>query len=126
MPAPNIFIVYVADAPAAARFYGDLFDIEPVFETPAYISFDLGSANGGGRVSLSLWSRSAVDFGEEHVRTGEVCLAVDGAPASVDALYAEWKGKGVRIVDEPRDEVFGRTFVAADPDGNLIRVAPVD
>lgn len=123
MPAPNIFIVYVADAPAAARFYGDLFGIEPVFETPGYISFDLG-----GGVSLSLWSRSTVDFTREHVRTSELCLAVDrnSAPASVDALYAEWKGKGVRIVDEPRDEVFGRTFVAADPDGNLIRVAPFD
>jgi len=123
MPAPNIFIVYVADAPEAARFYGDLFDMKPVFETPGYVSFDLG-----GGVSLSLWSRSGVDFAANPVRTSEVCLAVDraGAPASVDALCEEWRGKGVRIVDEPRDEVFGRTFVAADPDGNLIRVAPVD
>jgi catechol 2,3-dioxygenase-like lactoylglutathione lyase family enzyme len=123
MPTPNIFIVYVADAPEAARFYGDLFDMKPVFETPGYVSFDLG-----GGVSLSLWSRSGVDFNADPVRTSEVCLAVDraGAPASVDALCEEWRGKGVRIVDEPRDEVFGRTFVAADPDGNLIRVAPVD
>jgi catechol 2,3-dioxygenase-like lactoylglutathione lyase family enzyme len=121
MPAPNIFIVYVSDAPEAARFYGDLFDMKPVFETPGYISFDLG-----GGVSLSLWSRSAVDLATDPVRTSEVCLAVDGAPASVDALFDEWRGTGVRIVDEPRDEVFGRTFVAADPDGNLIRVAPMD
>jgi catechol 2,3-dioxygenase-like lactoylglutathione lyase family enzyme len=121
MPAPNIFIVYVSDAPEAARFYGDLFDMKPVFETPGYISFDLG-----GGVSLSLWSRSAVDLATDPVRTSEVCLAVDGAPASVDALFDEWRDKGVRIVNEPRDEVFGRTFVAADPDGNLIRVAPVD
>ncbi|WP_205327142.1 VOC family protein [Glycomyces sp. YM15] len=123
MPAPNIFIVYVADAPEAARFYGDLFDMKPVFETPTYVSFDLG-----GGVSLSLWSRSGVDLAAVPVRTSEVCLAVDreGAPASVDALCEEWRGKGVRIVDEPRDEGFGRTFVAADPDGNLIRVAPVD
>lgn len=121
MPAPNIFIVYVTDAPAAARFYGDLFEMKPVFETPAYISFDLG-----GGVSLSLWSRSSVDLAAEPVRTSEVCLAVKDAPDSVDALYEEWRGKGVRIVDEPRDEVFGRTFVAADPDGNRIRVAPID
>ena len=123
MPAPNIFIVYVADAPEAARFYGDLFDMKPVFETPAYISFDLG-----GGVSLSLWSSSSVDLAADPVRTSEVCLAVDrdGAPASVDALCEEWRGKGVRIVEEPRDASFGRTFVAADPDGNLIRVAPID
>jgi hypothetical protein len=28
VPAPNQFIVYVSDAPAAARFYGDLFEYE--------------------------------------------------------------------------------------------------
>ncbi|RRS01334.1 VOC family protein [Glycomyces terrestris] len=123
MPAPNLFIVYVSDAPAAARFYGDLFGMKPVFEAPSYVSFDLG-----GGVGLSLWSRSGVDLAADPVRTSEVCLAVDrdGAPAAVDALCEEWRGKGVRIVDEPRDEGFGRTFVAADPDGNRIRVAPLD
>jgi hypothetical protein len=30
------------------------------------------------------------------------------------------------VVEEPHDEVFGRTFVVADPDGNLIRVSPID
>lgn len=121
MPAPNIFIVYVADAPAAARFYGDLFDMKPVFETPGYISFDIG-----GGVCLSLWSRSGVDLAADPMRTSEVCLAVENEPAAVDAIYETWRAKGVRIVDEPSDEVFGRTFVAADPDGNLIRVAPRD
>jgi predicted enzyme related to lactoylglutathione lyase len=29
-------------------------------------------------------------------------------------------------VEAPHDAVFGRTFVATDPDGNLIRVSPVD
>ncbi|MEU6248489.1 VOC family protein [Glycomyces sp. NPDC047010] len=129
MPAPNIFIVYVADAPAAARFYGDLFDIKPVFETPGYISFELAPDNPGGGISLSLWSRSNVDFAANPVRTSELCIAVPGgrdAAAAVDALHEEWKAKGVTILSAPHDEVFGRTFVAADPDGNLIRVAPVD
>ncbi|MGP6174217.1 VOC family protein [Corynebacterium sp. A21] len=42
------------------------------------------------------------------------------------ATCRRWRDKGIRIVKEPYDEVFGRTFVAADPDGNLIRVAPRD
>ncbi|GAA2264943.1 VOC family protein [Glycomyces scopariae] len=125
MPAPNLFIVFVADAPASARFYGDLFDMKPVFETPGYISFDL-LPETPGRVHLSLWSRSGADFDAEPVRTSELCVTVKGAPASVDALYEEWTAKGVRIVEEPHDDVFGRTFVGADPDGNRIRVAPVD
>ncbi|WP_373408565.1 VOC family protein [Rathayibacter tritici] len=34
--------------------------------------------------------------------------------------------KGVHVVEEPHDDVFGRTSVVADPDGTLIRVSPVD
>ncbi|MEU6859753.1 VOC family protein [Glycomyces sp. NPDC046736] len=121
MPAPNLFIVYVADAQASARFYGDLFDLEPVFETPAYISFDLG-----GGIGFSLWSRSGVDFTANPVRTSELCIAVSRDSNEVDTLHEEWKTKGVTIVTAPHDDGFGRTFVAADPDGNLIRVAPLD
>lgn len=33
---------------------------------------------------------------------------------------------GLRIVEAPHADVFGRTFVVADPDGNLIRVSPLD
>ena len=85
------------------------------------VSFELG-----GGVWLSLWSRSDVDLAANPPRTSEICLAVEDAPAAVDAIYETWRAKGVRIVAEPSDEVFGRTFVAADPDGNLIRVAPID
>ena len=35
-------------------------------------------------------------------------------------------GQGRHVVEEPHDEVFGRTFFIAHPDGNLIRVSPVD
>jgi len=121
MPAPNMFIVYVDDAPAAARFYGDLFAMAPSFETPGFITFALGSG-----IQLALWSRAAVNLAEAGVRTSEVCLTVPGAPEAVDTLFDTWKGKGVQVVSEPHDTVFGRTFVVADPDGNLIRVAPVD
>jgi predicted enzyme related to lactoylglutathione lyase len=116
-----MFIVYVADAPSAARFYGELFEMKPAFETPGFVTFDLG-----GGIQLALWSRVKVDLAAATVRTSEVCLTVDGAPESVDALFAAWEAKGVQVVSPPQDEVFGRTFVVADPDGNLIRVAPVD
>ncbi len=45
---------------------------------------------------------------------------------SVDAVYKEWTAKGVTVVEEPHNDVFGRTFMISDPDGNLIRVSPVD
>jgi predicted enzyme related to lactoylglutathione lyase len=121
MPAPNMFIVYVSDAPSAARFYSDLFEITPSFETPGFIAFDLAAG-----IQLALWDLAKDDLHRATVRTGEICLALRGAPDAIDAQFATWKGKGVHVVSEPRDEAFGRTFVVADPDGNLIRVAPVD
>ncbi|WP_436738086.1 VOC family protein [Streptomyces sp. BBFR102] len=119
MTRPDMFIVHVRDARESARFYGGLFAMEPAFESPRFITFELG-----GGVQLALWSGAAENL--TGPRTAEVCLTLDGAPASVDARYEEWTAKGVTIVEEPRDAVFGRTFVAADPDGNLIRVAPND
>lgn len=48
-------------------------------------------------------------------------------PASVvDETFTRWVSQVVRVVEEPYDDVFGRAFVVADPDGNLIRVSPVD
>lgn len=121
MPLPNMFIVHVTDAPASARFYGDLFAMKPCFETPAFIAFDLA-----GGVQLAVWSGAEEDFPRSERRTSEVCLALPGGPEEIDRTYQEWVAKGVEVVTEPYDAVFGRTFVVADPDRNLIRVAPVD
>jgi len=45
----------------------------------------------------------------------------------VDRLFEEWKKNSkIQIVREPYTEVFGRTFLVADPDGHIIRVCPVD
>ena len=43
---------------------------------------------------------------------------VPRSSAAVDDAYREGVAKGVHV--------FGRTFVIANPDGNLIRVSPVD
>jgi hypothetical protein len=51
---------------------------------------------------------------------------VPRSTATVDTIYATWTAKGVTVIEEPHDDVFGRTFVITDPDGNLIRVSPID
>ncbi|MHA6805323.1 VOC family protein [Salinifilum ghardaiensis] len=121
MTRPNMFIVHVTDAPASARFYADLFEMAPSFETPRFIAFDLD-----GGVQLALWSGDPERAARTLTRTGELCVALPGGPEAIDRQFRAWSEKGVDVVAEPRDEVFGRTFVVADPDGNLIRVAPVD
>lgn len=124
-PNPYTLIIYVRDAQASAQFYGDLLDLTPVFESPRFIAFDL--ADGA---QFAVWSGSDVSGdtlrkNTASIRTSELCLSLGSAP-EIDALCMRWRDRGVQIITEPHDDVFGRTFLAADPDGNLIRVAPVD
>jgi predicted enzyme related to lactoylglutathione lyase len=122
MTTSVVSIVYVNDALAAARFYGDLLGMSPSFETPGYITFDLGPG-----ADLALWSGQFEDLSPDVPRTSEVCLAVkDGGPDEANAIFKQWQSKGITILQEPHDVGFGLTFLAADPDGNRIRVAPRD
>ncbi|MFF4057902.1 VOC family protein [Streptomyces sp. NPDC001668] len=121
MTTSVVSIVYVNDAPAAARFYGGLLGMSPSFETPGYITFSLGPG-----ADLALWSGRFEDLSPDVPRTSEVCLAVGGGPDEVDTIFEQWQSKGVTILQQPHDAGFGPTFLAADPDGNRIRVAPRD
>ncbi len=51
---------------------------------------------------------------------------VPASERSVEDTYERWVAKGVTVIEESYDDVFGRTFLIADPDGNVIRVSPVD
>ena len=121
MPAPNLFLVYVRDAEAATAFYRDLFEIEPTFTSPRYVAFEVAPG-----VLFAVWTGRSERAIPSTPRTSEVGLMVPGAASAVDEVFERWVAKGVHVVEEPYDEVFGRTFVIADPDGNLVRVSPLD
>ncbi|KAB1659400.1 glyoxalase [Pseudoclavibacter chungangensis] len=121
MTAPNLFLVYVRDVERSTAFYRELLGIEPVFTSPRYVAFE--AAPG---MLFALWSGRPEAAVPGTPRTSEVGLMVTGGPAEVDAIHAAWAAKGVEVLEPPHDEVFGRTFVIADPDGNLVRVSPVD
>ena len=121
MSAPNLFLIYVRDAQAATAFYRELFEIEPVFTSPRYVAFEVAPG-----VLFAVWTGRSEHVTPELPRTCEVGLMVPGGPEAIDDVHRKWTAKGVTVVEPPYDEVFGRTFVAADPDGNLIRVSPVD
>ncbi|WP_425402651.1 VOC family protein [Haloglycomyces albus] len=63
---------------------------------------------------------------EDSSRPSEVCLTILRGTQAIDTRFAEWKARDVTVVLEPEDAPFGRTFITTDPDGNLIRVTPVD
>lgn len=121
MPAPNLFLIYVRDAEAATAFYSDLFEIEPTFTSPRYVAFEVAPG-----VLFALWTGRSEHAVPSTPRTCEVGLMVPGPASAVDEIFTRWVSKGVHVVEEPHDDVFGRTFVVTDPDGNLIRVSPVD
>jgi uncharacterized glyoxalase superfamily protein PhnB len=74
-----------------------------------------------GNCRLFLTSRS---FRESYGNASPVLFWLNlNSKSEVDELFAEWKGASARIVSEPEDKPWNlREFVAADLDGNLIRV----
>ena len=118
---PNAFYVYVSDAERSTGFYQKLFDMEPVFTSPFFVAFEIG-----GGVTFAVWAGASNALESNPPRTSELGLNVDWKAEDLDALYEKWIGLGATSVEPPHEAVFGRTFVVADPDGNLIRVAPVD
>ncbi|MDZ7910244.1 MAG: VOC family protein [Rhodococcus sp. (in: high G+C Gram-positive bacteria)] len=121
MPTPNLFLIGVRDAKAATSFYSDLFEIEPAFTSPHYVAFEVAP-----NVLFALWTGYSEHAVPSTPRTSEVGLMMPGPPSSVDEIFANWVSKGVQVAERPHDAVFGRTFVITDPDGNLIRVSPID
>ena len=121
MLSPNLVLLYVDDPAKSALFYADLFGREPVASFPAYVAF--GLENG---LTFSLWSTQARDFvssGTGH--RSEIAFTVKD-DAEVERLYADWRRRGIAIEQELKTAVFGRTFVALDPDGHRLRVCRPD
>ena len=70
---------------------------------------------------LGLWRRDGVKPAATPAGGAEIAFPVD-SQAEVDAAFAEWSGRGVKIVQPPTKMDFGYTFVGLDPDGQRLRV----
>jgi catechol 2,3-dioxygenase-like lactoylglutathione lyase family enzyme len=90
-------------------------------------TLDWGGGPGGiagvsrGNCRLFITSR---EFRTSYGNTGPGLFWLNlGSKAEVDELFAEWKSAQAKLVSEPEDKQWSlREFIAADPDGNLIRV----
>lgn len=118
---PNAFYIYVSDVNRSTAFYESLFEIKPIFTSPRYVAYGIGDG-----ITVALWSGASNALESNPPRTSELGMNMTLTPEEIDALYARWTELGASTVEAPHDAIFGRTFVVADPDGNLIRVAPVD
>jgi hypothetical protein len=90
-------------------------------------TLDWGDEQGGiagisrGNCRLFITNRP---FREHFGNTGPILFWLNlESKAEVDELFAEWKAAQAKIVSEPEDNPWKlREFLAADLDGNLIRV----
>ncbi len=117
MPDFSFLLLHVEDHAASATFYNELLGIPIIEQKEDFAMLPLRDG-----VMLGLWSRHTV----EPASTGqsgasEVAFTVADA-AAVEALHAEWAGRGLTILQAPTQMSFGTTFVALDPDGHRLRI----
>jgi uncharacterized glyoxalase superfamily protein PhnB len=90
-------------------------------------TLDWGGEEGGiagisrGDCRLFITNRA---FRQSYGNIGPILFWLNlDSKADVDALFAQWKAARATIVSEPEDKPWKlREFIAADLDGNLIRV----
>ncbi|CAI1536181.1 Predicted enzyme related to lactoylglutathione lyase [Serratia fonticola] len=117
MTTPSMTMIYVDSPEKSAEFYRRLLGVEPVEQSPTFALFIL---NNGFK--LGMWSKHTVEPAPAATGGGtEICFMCE-QPQQVDALYQQWRDKGLTIVQSPVELDFGYTFVAADPDGHRLRV----
>jgi len=116
MPSPNFVLLYVDSPEASGAFYAGLLERQPIEASPTFVMFAL--ENG---VMLGLWSRHTVEPAASAAGGGaELAFTVE--PVALDVTFADWKRRGIAILQQPTDMDFGRTFVGLDPDGHRLRV----
>ncbi|WP_028534408.1 VOC family protein [Paludibacterium yongneupense] len=114
---PDYLLLYVDSPAASAAFYSRLLQLDPVESSPTFALFALPSG-----LKLGLWSRHTVEPAASALGGGgEMAFSV-ADEARVDAVCAEWSGRGLTILQAPVAMDFGYTFVALDPDGHRLRV----
>jgi catechol 2,3-dioxygenase-like lactoylglutathione lyase family enzyme len=114
---PHFILLYVDDPQASAEFYARLLDRKPLGSSPNFVMFDLSPD-----LRLGLWARRGVEPAPRGAAdAGELAMGV-ATNEEVEALCADQKRKGATILQEPVTMDFGRTFLAADPDGHRLRV----
>ena len=117
MPEFSFLNLYVDNHATSAAFYNELLDIPIIEEKDGFALLPLKDG-----VMLGLWSRETVEpHTQEHPGASEIALAVAN-PEAVAATHADWKQRGLKIVQDPTIMSFGPTFVALDPDGHRLRV----
>ncbi|WP_235428283.1 MULTISPECIES: VOC family protein [Xenorhabdus] len=117
---PNLQLIYVSDIERSTAFYSTIFNAEPVFSSPRYVAFTVGK-----EAIFAIWS-GGTKPDNTMPRFSEIGIMLPTCE-EVDQLFEKWqRNPNIDIQQEPYTDVFGRTFLAKDPDGHMIRVCLLD
>jgi predicted enzyme related to lactoylglutathione lyase len=111
----SFILVYVDDVAASEAFYASILGRGAIESSPTFAM--LPAAPG---LMLGLWKRDGVKPPAANA-SGEIAITAAN-DAEVDALFAQWRARGVAIAQAPMTMEFGYTFVALDPGGRRLRV----
>jgi predicted enzyme related to lactoylglutathione lyase len=115
----DLAMILVQDMPRTKAFYTELLGYEVVkeFSAPDENFLFLHTKAGGPNLALQDASVGTYGIAVEHGG-----LALGFAVEDADALYKEWKEKGIEIQGEVVDIGAGRMFTAKDPSGNYVQI----
>jgi catechol 2,3-dioxygenase-like lactoylglutathione lyase family enzyme len=112
--------LFVTDMDASSEFYTQKLGFAVAFtygEPPFYAQVYRDAA----KLNLRLLAEPAIDRG---LRAREGLLSASITLADAEPLFFEFEAAGVQFAQALRTEPWGaRTFIVADPDGNLILFA---
>ncbi len=121
MPEFSFLLLHVEDHAASATFYNQLLDIPIIEQKDDFAMLPLRDG-----VMLGLWAKDTVEpQSSGQSGANEVAFTVTDK-AAVEATHADWRGRGLTIIQSPTPMSFGTTFVALDPDGHRLRVFAPD
>lgn len=109
-------IVFVSDMKRSVEFYRDVLGLPLKFELPEWSEF----ATEGTTLSLHSKRSLPQHAGSDHTPAGSCHpgFVVD----RIDSFHQNTLAKGVRCIEPPKMQDFGRLAVYADPDGLPILV----
>ena len=117
MPDFSFLLLHVEDHAASAAFYHELLGLPVLDQRPGFAMLPLRDG-----VMLGLWGRETVEpKSSGQSGASEIAFAVTDAD-TVETMHADWKRRGLKILQAPTQMNFGMTFVALDPDGHRLRV----
>ena len=116
MTSLSYAIVFVSDMDRSVAFYRDVLGFPVTHQSHKWTEF---STEG---TTLALHLADAADHTHTHATTPAGHCQIGLTVADLDAFHKEMVGKGVKCVQPPKEEHFGRLAIYADPDEMPISV----